>query len=138
MTAEMFLVIGVILMSTAFGVYRRRTDGSIKTPEAGSFITAEQLGHDMGTKATVIQFSSPYCQPCKATNTMVDEMTSGIESVAHVDLQVADHLDLVNQLKIMRTPTTILLDGNGHIEFRIEGLPKRDEIESALESVLNK
>lgn len=138
MTSEMLLLVGVILVSTAFGVYRRRTDGAIKTPTAGSYVTAAELGHEMGTSASFIQFSSPYCQPCKATERLIGEIVADRNGVAHVDLQVADHLDLVNQFRVLRTPTTVLVDGAGHIEYRAEGLPTRADLEAALARVLNK
>lgn len=138
MSAEMMLLLGVILVSSAFGAYRKRFDGAIKSPRAGSFVTPEELGHDMGSQATFIQFSSPYCQPCKATERLITEVVEGHHGVAHVDLQVADHLDLVNQFKVLRTPTTVLVDGNGHIEYRAEGLPKREDLTTALGNVLNK
>lgn len=138
MTSEMLLLIGVILVSSIFGIYRNRTDGAVKTPTVGSFVTAQELGHEMGTAATFVQFSSPYCQPCKATHRIIEELTVGQSEIAHVDLQVADHLDLVNQLRVLRTPTTVLLDAHGHIEFRAEGLPNLLDLESALKKVLNK
>lgn len=138
MTGEMYLLIGVILVSTAFGVYRQRTDGIIRSSQSGSFVTRDELGHDMGTSATFIQFSSPYCQPCKATARMIEELTNGRSDIAHLDLQVADHLDLVNQFKVMRTPTTVLVDSRGHVEYRAEGLPTREDLQSALSTVLSK
>ena len=138
MTSEMNLLIGVILVSTAFGVYRKRTDGAIRTPQTGSLVTREELGHDMGSAATFIQFSSPYCQPCKATARIIEELTAGKPEVAHVDLQVADHLDLVNQFKVLRTPTTVIVDSRGHVEYRAEGRPSREVLESALSNILNK
>ena len=138
MSAEMLLLIGVILVSSAFGAYRKRFDGTVKTSAAGSFVTDTELGHDMGSQATFIQFSSPYCQPCKATERLISEVVADHHGVAHVDLQVADHLDLVNQFKVLRTPTTVLVDGKGHIEFRAEGLPKREDLTTALGKVLNK
>lgn len=137
MSAQMYLLIGVILTSTAFGIYRNRTDGMIKTPSAGSYVTAEELGHDMGSAATFIQFSSPYCQPCKATARIIEEILVSNTDVAHVDLQVADHLDLVNQFKVLRTPTTVLVNARGHIEYRAEGLATREDLEAALAKVLN-
>ena len=138
MTGEMYLLIGVILVSTAFGVFRKRTDGAIRTPQTGSFVTREELGHDMGSAATFIQFSSPYCQPCKVTARIIEELTAGKPEVAHVDLQVADHLDLVNQFKVLRTPTTVLVDSRGHVVYRAEGLPTREDLESALSNILSK
>lgn len=128
-------LIAVLLAGTAFGVRRLATDGRVDIHLPGHRFTSDELGHDMGQAATLLQFSSPYCQPCKATHELLSDVAQGRDGVAHVDLQVADHLDLVNRLRIMRTPTTVLLDKTGHVRFRSEGVPRRDELTSALDGV---
>jgi protein-disulfide isomerase len=137
MNTGTYIVIAVVLLASLFGFMRIRTDGTVRSHAPGSYVTPEELGHDMGKKATFVQFSSPFCQPCKATHEMVVNLIDGNNEVTHVDLQVADHLDLVNQLHIMRTPTTVLLDGNGHIEYRVEGAPRAPELAEALSKVLH-
>lgn len=137
MNTGAYIVIAVVLVSSLLGFLRIRTDGTVRSHKPGSYVTSEELGHAMGTAATFIQFSSPFCQPCKATHDMVSNLISDKPAVAHVDLQVADHLDLVNQLSVMRTPTTVLIDGKGHIEYRVEGAPRPGELAEALAKVLN-
>lgn len=137
MNTGAYIVIAVVVVSSLIGFMRIRTDGTVRSHKAGTFVTAEELGHQMGSSATFIQFSSPFCQPCKATHDMIGNLVTGKPEVAHVDLQVADHLDLVNQLNIMRTPTTVLLNSHGHIEYRVEGAPRSGELAEALQKVLN-
>lgn len=137
MNTGAYIVIAVVLLSSLVGFMRIRTDGTVRSHKAGSYVTSDELGHEMGSSATFVQFSSPFCQPCKATHDMIGNLISDKPEVAHVDLQVADHLNLVNQLNIMRTPTTVLLDGRGHIEYRVEGAPRPAELTDALQKVLN-
>ncbi|MEI6404389.1 MAG: thioredoxin family protein [Actinomycetes bacterium] len=131
------IVVFVLLVGTVFGLNRLRTDGKVNLHRPGSYVTQAELGHPMGNRATFIQFSSPYCQPCKTTHSIVQDLAQSSPQVAHVDLQVADHLDLVNQLHIMRTPTTVLLDSRGHVVSRIEGIPRIDELHDALVKILD-
>lgn len=137
MNSGTYIVIAVVVLSSLVGFMRIRTDGTVRSHKAGSYVTTEELGHNMGTAATFIQFSSPFCQPCKATHDLISGLVGDKPEVAHVDLQVADHLNLVNQLDVMRTPTTVLVDGSGHIEYRVEGAPRAGELADALAKVLN-
>lgn len=137
MNSGAYIVIAVVVLASLFGFMRIRTDGTVRSHTPGSYVTPEELGHAMGKSATFVQFSSPFCQPCKATHDMITNLIDDNPQVAHVDLQVADHLDLVNQLHVMRTPTTVLLDGNGHIKYRVEGAPRSAELTQALTKILN-
>lgn len=131
------LVLVALAAATAFGVVRLRTDGKVTLHLPGHHVSPEELGHDMGERATLLQFSSPYCQPCKVTHEMLERTQAAHDGVAHVDLQVADHLDMVNKLHILRTPTTVLLDRKGMVRYRAEGVPREAELTSALDRTLS-
>lgn len=121
--------------ASAFGLMRWRTDGRVTLHVAGHQISSAELGHDMGSIATLIQFSSPFCQPCKVTGDMISDVVGNQEGLVHVDLQVADHLDMVNRFSVLRTPTTVLVDARGHVRYRAEGVPRREELLAALAKV---
>ena len=122
--------------ATAFGLLRLRSDGKVNLHLPGHYVAPSELGHPMGAHATLLQFSSPYCQPCKATHEQLERTAAAHDGVTHVDLQVADHLDMVNKLRVMRTPTTVLLDRKGVVRYRAEGVPRPDELREALEHTL--
>lgn len=136
MDSGLIVVLGVLVAASAFGVRRMRTEGRVTLHLPGHHVAASELGHDMGQRATLLQFSSPFCQPCKATHDLLGRMTADMDGVVHVDLQVADHLDLVNKLHVMRTPTTVLLDRKGMVRYRAEGVPRNDELVDALDRTL--
>lgn len=132
MELGVIVLIAVVAAGTAFGLRRMATEGRVALHVPGHRFTSAELGHDMGAAATLVQFSAPYCQPCRATHEMLASIAAANPAIAHIDMQVADHLDMVNRLRIMRTPTTVLLDHHGHVRFRSEGIPRRDELDTAL------
>ncbi|CAB4335440.1 MAG: hypothetical protein F2839_02795 [Actinobacteria bacterium] len=131
------ILVLILVASSVFGLNRLRTDGKVILHLPGHYVSPQALGHELGASASFIQFSSPYCQPCKATHSLIDSLIVGLPDVAHIDLQVADHLNMVNTLHIMRTPTTVLVDGKGLIKYRSEGLPRATELQDALNRIIS-
>jgi len=93
---------------------------------------ADDLGIALGERATVVQFSSTFCAPCRATRHVVDRVVATTDGVAHVDLDVADHTDLGERLGIDVTPTVLVLDATGSVVRRATGVPTLAQVRSAL------
>ena len=55
-----------------------------------------------------------------------------VPGVKHVDLDVDEYLDLARDLNIARTPTILVLDGNGAIVRRASGQPRKADVIAAL------
>ena len=90
------------------------------------------LGATLGERATLLQFSSAFCAPCRATRRVLDEVTGIVAGVAHVEVDAEHHLDATRELGILRTPTTLVLDATGAEVTRATGAPTRDQVLSAL------
>ena len=90
----------------------------------------------MGERATLVQFSSAFCQPCRATRLLLADVVTDLPGVEHVEIDAEQHLDLVRHLEIRRTPTVFLLDATGAIRKRATGLPRRSEVVAALGQVV--
>ncbi len=80
------LVVAVLAAGTAFGLYRRRTDGRVVGSPSGPRLTAADLGADLGPRATLVQFSSAFCQPCRATRQVLDDVAGQVDGVSHVEI----------------------------------------------------
>lgn len=155
MTDALILIAVVIIAATIFGLYRRRTDGRMKevqrpegapiplpdgSPEVGvdgddvhGTLNATELGLEhLGTTATLVQFSTAFCQPCRATRRVLDEVAGMIDGVAHIEVDAESHLDLVRRLDIMRTPTVLVLDPQGRIRKRASGQPRKADVIAAV------
>lgn len=95
-------------------------------------LEAEQIGAELGEKATLVQVSSAFCQPCRATRRILADVTSMVEGVAHVEVDAESHLDLVRRLQVRGTPTVFVLDASGRIVRRAQGQPRKADVIAAL------
>jgi thiol-disulfide isomerase/thioredoxin len=90
------------------------------------------LGGDLGEKATLVQFSSAFCAPCRATRRVLGEVAGMVPGVHHIEIDAEDHLDLVRELDILKTPTVLVLDADGRVVRRATGLPRKADVIAAL------
>jgi thiol-disulfide isomerase/thioredoxin len=137
----LLIAVLVLLAASAFGLYRKRTDGRMRTREPRADdtssvapLTEPALGGPLGERATLVQFSSAFCAPCRATRVLLAKVAEDVDGVAHYDLDAEAHLDLVRELGILRTPTTIVLDPSGRETARAGGVPRREQVLAAVAS----
>lgn len=109
-----------------------RHDGGGGVAAIGRRLSAAELGTQLGERATLVQFSSAFCQPCRATRRTLGEVAAMVEGVAHVEIDAEAHLELVRALEIARTPTVLVLDAAGRIVRRACGQPRRADVIAAL------
>ncbi|GAA2935339.1 thioredoxin family protein [Streptomyces enissocaesilis] len=100
--------------------------------DGGTRLGAAELGAEPGERATLVQFSSAFCQPCRATRGTLAEVAGMVEGVAHVEIDAEARLDLVRALGIRSTPTVLVLDRDGRIVRRASGQPRRADVIAAL------
>lgn len=93
---------------------------------------AAELGAEPGERASLVQFSSAFCQPCRATRRILAEVAAMVEGVAHIEIDAEDRLDLVRALGIEKTPTVLVLDSAGRIVRRAAGMPRKADVIAAL------
>ena len=129
-------VIFVLLAATVFGFWHRFNSGRIKGgKEHGNRLTEKELKHPMGSRVTLLQFSSAFCTPCRATKILIRNVIEDMPDVAHIEMDAESHLDLVNQLSVKSTPTTIILNSKGIEVGRAVGAPSSAQIRAAIEAV---
>ena len=86
----------------------------------------------LGERATLVQFSSAFCAPCRATRRVLAEVAALVPGVAHVEIDAEARLDLVRSLGIVKTPTVLVLDAAGRIVRRATGQPRKADVIAAL------
>lgn len=91
-----------------------------------------ELGVEPGERATLVQFSSAFCQPCRATRRILDEVAAMVAGVRHIEIDAEERLDLVRALGIEKTPTVLVLDAAGRIVRRAAGMPRKADVIAAL------
>ena len=95
-------------------------------------LDAAQLGAELGERATLVQFSTAFCQPCRATRRVLAQVAGMVDGVTHVEVDAEAHLTLVRDLEIDRTPTVLVLDAAGRIVRRAVGQPRTADVVAAL------
>jgi thiol-disulfide isomerase/thioredoxin len=108
------------------GRFRGRNEDDVER------VTAAELGAELGERATLLQFSSAFCAPCRATRRTLAEVEGMVDGVRHVELDAESHLELVRRLDILRTPTTLVLDATGAVVKRASGAPRKPDVIAAL------
>ncbi|MFF3885607.1 TlpA family protein disulfide reductase [Streptomyces sp. NPDC001914] len=126
--------VAVLAAASVFGVLHRRRSGRVRVSgrDGGKRLGAAELGQDLGERATLVQFSSAFCAPCRATRRVLGEVAGMVPGVSHVEIDAEDHLDLVRELGILKTPTVLVLDAGGRIVRRAAGQPRRADVIAAL------
>jgi thiol-disulfide isomerase/thioredoxin len=95
-------------------------------------LSRDDIGGPLGERATLVQFSTAFCQPCRATRRILADVSSTVPGVAHVEVDAESHLDLVRRLDVRRTPTVLVLDAEGRIVRRASGQPRPVDVVAAL------
>lgn len=136
----------------AFGLWRGMVDGrfrgthSVRGSEAAapaasaqsepaaeeSVLAGTEYADRLGSRATLLQFSSVFCAPCRATRRILEAVSAEAPEVAHLEIDAESHLDLVRRVGVMRTPTTLVLDAAGREVTRASGAPTRAQVLAAL------
>ncbi|MFI9331488.1 thioredoxin family protein [Kitasatospora sp. NPDC052868] len=124
----------VLAVASAFGLLRARRDGRmrVRTKDGAVRLSEAELGTGLGERATLVQFSTAFCQPCRATRRVLGEVAGMVDGVVHVELDAEAQLELVRRLEILRTPTVLVLDAGGRVVRRAAGLPRRADVIAAL------
>ncbi|MCZ4499898.1 MAG: putative thioredoxin [Marmoricola sp.] len=152
-TGAWFLVV-TLALAAAFGGYRALTDGTFRgtrrvgygrvtrklpgsqdassAPVVASVVEGTPWVDDLGEQFTLLQFSSAFCAPCRATRRVLGEVVEVVPGVAHIEVDAEQHLDVVRRLGILRTPTTLILDSAGAEITRATGAPTKQQVLGAL------
>jgi thiol-disulfide isomerase/thioredoxin len=128
-------IVIVLALATAYGLWYQRSRGKVVVKSDKGLITQEMIGTTLGSRVTVVQFSSAFCSPCRATRMLLEDVTAEMNEVTYVEIDAEANLELVRTLDIRSTPTTLFLDRTGHEVGRAMGAPKRDQVLSAISAI---
>ena len=166
MTAGVIVLILVLVVMTPLGLIWRRRQGQLRVPRPGSAravvppsgpataatgatgdgteqapargrLTAADLRQDLGPRATLVQFSSAFCAPCRATRQVLGDVAGLVDGVAYVEIDAESRLDLVRRLNVLSTPTVLVLGPDGAISRQATGQPRKPDVIAALGDVID-
>jgi thiol-disulfide isomerase/thioredoxin len=151
-TAGLIALVVALVAASGLGLAMRRRAGRFRAdpaaaarlgeagkPAAGprpEVLTEDDLGGPLGPQATLVQFSTAFCAPCRPTRQILAQVAGMVDGVSHVEVDAAARLDLVRRLRISSTPTILVLDQRGAIVKRASGLPRKADVIAALGPVV--
>jgi len=134
----LIVIAALVAGATALGFVWKLTQGRVRQTDGTTVVSISDLP---GVKrfargATLLQFSTEVCAPCRAAHVVLGDVASGRPDVEHVDLDLTHRPDLASRFNILQTPTTLILDRKGVVRARIGGAPRRDALTHELERIL--
>ena len=149
MSTGAWVLVIAVAAALAFGLFRALTDGRFRgthrvhgvegaadaapaAPAEDSVLAGTPWADQLGEQATLLQFSSAFCAPCRVTRRILDEVAGATPGVTHLEVDAEHHLDVVRRLGILRTPTTLVLDARGLEVTRATGAPTKQQVVAAL------
>lgn len=127
----------VLALGIAFGVWYTRSRGEFRKKKTinGPKLDAAIIGAELGARVTMVQFSSAFCSPCRATKALLEDMVKSMPDVRYAHIDAESNLELVRKLDIRSTPTTLFLNGDGIEVGRAMGTPKRSQVLDAVNAI---
>ena len=150
------VLVVALAVACAFGTWRAARDGrfrgthqvragkapgsapSADPPPTVSVLAGSDLDVELGERATLLQFSSAFCAPCRATRRVLGDVAAIVPGVRHVEVDAEHHLDLVRRLGVLRTPTTLVLDSAGREVSRAGGAPTKQAVIASLGAAVDR
>ena len=143
-TGGLIALTTALVAASALGLMLRRRAGRFRAAQVSpvpdgpdpDVLTEADLGGPLGRQATLVQFSTAFCAPCRPTRQILAQVAGMVDGVTHVEIDAAARLDLVRRLRINSTPTVLVLGPDGAIAKRAVGLPRKADVIAALGTVI--
>jgi thiol-disulfide isomerase/thioredoxin len=135
---RLIALIAALLVATGVALLTRRRSGRFRhapqsdDAERPGALTPDDLGAPLGERATLVQFSTAFCAPCRPTRQVLRKVAGMIDGVEHVEIDATDRMDLVRRLRIQATPTVFVLGPDGSILRRATGQPRVPDVIAAV------
>jgi thiol-disulfide isomerase/thioredoxin len=148
MSSGAYVAVAAVLVALVAGGWLALTNGRFRgthavrgvtapgEPAPASVLEGSPWEAQLGERATLLQFSSAFCAPCRAARRVLTDVADRTDGVRHLEVDAEHHLEVVRRLGILRTPTTLVLDAHGREVGRATGAPTNAQVVDALAAAL--
>jgi thioredoxin-like negative regulator of GroEL len=133
MNAAVVAVLVALVAAALIGWLMTRRSGTVQ--ESSGDVDTTDLGLS-SQGPTVVHFSASWCGPCTQVRRVVNQVCDGLERVAHVEIDMDANPSAARRLSVLSLPTTFIFDADGRQRYRTSGVPKADDLRSALTPLL--
>ena len=88
-TGGLIALAAALAAATLIGVVLRRRAGRFRAAPASveiAALTEADLGGKLGERATLVQFSTAFCAPCRPTRQILAQVADMVDGVTHVEI----------------------------------------------------
>ena len=99
-TGGLIALAAALAAASLLGLALRRRAGRFRAAPVlvkADVLTEADLGAPLGRQATLVQFSTAFCAPCRPTRQILAQVAGMVDGVTHVEVDAADRLDLVRR-----------------------------------------
>ena len=139
MTSALVALVAALVAAAVIGWLMTRRAGEVQAtdPKASDAVDTSDLGLS-ADGPTVVHFSASWCGPCAQVRRVVDQVCTigDLDQVAHVEIDMDANPGAARRLSVLSLPTTFIFDADGRQRYRTAGVPKADDLRSALTPLL--
>jgi hypothetical protein len=137
MTSAVVALVAALVAAAIIGWLMTRRAGEVQAtdPTASDAVDTSDLGLS-ADGPTVVHFSASWCGPCAQVRRVVDQVCDDLDQVAHVEIDMDANPGAARRLSVLSLPTTFIFDADGRQRYRTAGVPKADDLRSALAPLL--
>ena len=137
MTSAIVAVAAALAVAATVGWLLNRRAGRVRATDSAT--AGDVDTSDLGLSAdgpTVVHFSASWCSPCTQARRVVSRVCDDLGDVAHVEIDMDANPAAARGLSVLSLPTTFIFDAGGRQRYRAAGVPKADDLRSALTPLL--
>jgi thiol-disulfide isomerase/thioredoxin len=127
--AGLVAIVVALGVAAVLGVRSRRARFRSATAPV---LTGDELGAPLGERATLVQFSTAFCAPCRGARQVLARVADTTEGVSHVEIDATTRMDLVRRFNVTSTPTILVLGPSGAVTRRASGMPRLADVIEAV------
>ena len=132
------VVVAALGITAAAAWWLRARNGAVRTSGTEDAVISdvfERLGiRPQDADLTVVQFSTAFCAPCRATKARLEQLRTTRPRLAYVHVDAESHLDEVRELDVRRTPTLFYVGRDGRLIGRSSGAPRPEELTALVDA----
>lgn len=146
MVGGVIALVVVLAAASAAGFFMRHRQGRFHPAASGTttlppsassagVLSAADLGAPLGARATLVQFSTEVCAYCGPTRELLSQVAKERDGISFVEIDAAERMDLTRRLRVLSTPTVLVLDALGGITSRASGPLRKADLLTAVSAV---
>lgn len=125
----------LLALATVGGIVLRSRDGVRRSGRSVRFDPADAHPAALGSRATLVQFSTDMCSRCPQVRRMLGAVSAAHDGLEHVEIDLTHRPDLSHRYRVLQTPTTLVVDASGAVRARFHGVPHRHAVAEVVASL---